>query len=204
MDRSDLVRQWDGLACSLAYKEWLKYRNSGIELDDLKSCGRLGLWEAALRWDSNRASFQTYAWPWVKMEIRDFVRDQLTRGMKMIVVEKAKCQLQPVARFSEGPQGRRPIEDTIEERGSEEHDRSGLWDELRPLLTEYEYVVVIARYRDEEDYGDIAERLGVSRRAVIERVHHAMRKLRRYFRGAGSWIGPSSTLAEFVVGHSGT
>lgn len=67
---------------NLIYKIANVYRNSGIDMDDLKQQGRLGFIQAYYNYDpSYNIKFTTYAHPYIRGEISKYVREN--RGIKI-------------------------------------------------------------------------------------------------------------------------
>lgn len=67
---------------NLIYKIAGMYRNSGIDMDDLKQQGRVGFIEAYYNYDpSYNIKFTTYAYPYIQGEISKYVREN--KGIKI-------------------------------------------------------------------------------------------------------------------------
>lgn len=58
----------------IAYKIAWKYRNTGIEFDDLKQICLLGLWKAILTYKIEKGTISTYAYSVIKNEINIYIR----------------------------------------------------------------------------------------------------------------------------------
>ena len=70
---------WAAVQTGLHYVSWLsrEFLYSGVAREDLEEEGRLGLFEAALRFDpQNGAQFLTYASWWARRRMQDFVARQ--------------------------------------------------------------------------------------------------------------------------------
>lgn len=193
MDREELLalaEQWDRWACLLAVRCLRRFRGrASLDLDDLCAAARLGLWKAALRFDPGRGvKFGTYAAYAIRAELQECVEPEVARGLGMTARERAKCRLRTVIRFSESEpgiseQGEQaiPPADWIPDREHPESppDLSGLWDRIRPLLTEQEYAALVERYRGEKTHSAIAAALGVKRQRVHQIVCGGLAKLSR-------------------------
>lgn len=70
MDTNELVMQY----CGLVKQQAKKWTSSRIPFEDLVQEGIIGLLEAAKRFDKDRGcQFSTYAIPWVKKYMREYV-----------------------------------------------------------------------------------------------------------------------------------
>lgn len=68
----ELVEQHTDIACSMA----LRYRNRGLDVDDLQQVALLGLVKAAVRFDPDAGhDFMSYAVPTIRGELRRHFRD---------------------------------------------------------------------------------------------------------------------------------
>jgi len=70
-EANDFCLQFDRLVCKIAHR----YRGKGIEFDELKAAGQLGLVSASRKFDPNRGiPFGGYAQYWIAGAIRDLFR----------------------------------------------------------------------------------------------------------------------------------
>ena len=67
--------------CRLVFKFAEKYRNRGLDIEDLHQEGMRGLIDAAIQHDPKRGAFTTCAYVWIK---RAFIR--ATRENKMVAI----------------------------------------------------------------------------------------------------------------------
>ena len=89
----ELISSNTGLVRSIAYK----FRDRGIEFEDLVQIGTIGMLKAIRSFDLTRGTvFSTYAVPLIIGEIRRYLRDdgiiKVSRGYKKLGVQLLKCK----------------------------------------------------------------------------------------------------------------
>ena len=76
-----LLAEHEGLIRAIAQT----YAKTGVPLEDLLQEGRIGLWEAAQRFDATReAKFSTYATFWIKKRILEVVQRELANSVNTV------------------------------------------------------------------------------------------------------------------------
>jgi RNA polymerase sigma factor (sigma-70 family) len=88
-----LVRNHDRLACKRAHVLHRRLPAHSIELDDLLQVARMGLTEAALRWErenDSHASFATFAYYRVQGALIDHVREVIGRDGQRLATVNAR------------------------------------------------------------------------------------------------------------------
>jgi RNA polymerase primary sigma factor len=75
-DPSTLRDAWTAALSSVGYVSWIarEFRHTGVSREDLEAEGRIGLFDAALRFDTTRGvQFITYASWWARRRMQTFV-----------------------------------------------------------------------------------------------------------------------------------
>lgn len=157
-----LVEANVGLAWAIA----LRWKRSGLDIEDLAQAGAIGLVKAARSFDPERGSFSTHATWWIRSEIRR-AAEKLTKH-------------QGIDEILDDPPSGRPGADE-ELAGREAMDR--VWEEVGRLPAG-DRAVILARYRDGLSPTQAAERFKVTRMRIYQREHRGLDKLRELLAAA--------------------
>ena len=198
----------------LVYGIALKFRNRGLELDDLIQEGQLGLLRACELFDPSRGfKFSTYASYWVQHFIRralqesgfirlpayihQALRDREKPVPKQIPANRRACveaaldvRRRQVARGSDLAAGGTDLADLAIERAREIPDEEVMHEVVRAILALPERPRLVLRLR----YGlyghermtqvEIAAKLGITRQRVHQLEHEAIAELKKQLREA--------------------
>ena len=136
---------------NLIYLVMKRFRNRGIENDDLFQIGAVGLMKAAERFDEGRGyTFSTYAVPMIIGEIRRYLRDNNSIRVSRSVRDLAYKALQFKEKFNK-EKGREPSgEEIAKELGVEKEEIAFCLDAIQDPVSLQEPV-----------YGDDTENIYV-------------------------------------------
>ena len=90
--KSDKISRLVTENINLIYLVMKRFRNRGVDREDLFQIGAVGLTKAAQRFDESRGfAFSTYAVPYILGEIKRFIRDdgliKVSRSIKELAVK---------------------------------------------------------------------------------------------------------------------
>lgn len=187
IDPVDLVEKYHAWACKSARDFWNRTDRT-VDLDELMSAARLGLWEAATRYEHQRGiPFCGYAKWWLRKEFKDCLRVSRPKGYRRTIEMGRPAPLVfSIGEFFSRIDARRLNPDVTyepyckpEELGAPTpKSLSSIWKQIRPLLTKAEYSYLVAHYRRGLKYEAIAERFGKHKQWIHKIVHRALEKIR--------------------------
>jgi RNA polymerase sigma factor (sigma-70 family) len=202
LDSATLRNAWIAAISGLSYVSWIarEFLHTGVSRDDLEAEGRIGLFDAALRFDPTRGvQFMTYASWWAR------------RRMQTFVARHARVVRRPGSR---PPAGRRREDVSIDDAvgaGTEQCWRDVLSDEkatppLQSLLAREERTVIallatelpalwhsilVRRFgldgEPARTLAAIGDELGLSRERVRQIEVKALVRLRRRIEQHAGW-----------------
>lgn len=150
----NIVEQYSRLVWKLANRY---ARRSRSNVGDLASAGFVGLLEAAQLYDSAQATFQTYAWYWIKKRILEEVNKDMKQGIQGIrgAPNRVYCEV------------------------ASEDGSSSIDEYLAKLADPLQAIVIALRYIDNLTVRETASVLGVSCSRVVRTERSAIVHLRR-------------------------
>jgi RNA polymerase sigma factor (sigma-70 family) len=163
-EANDFCLQFDRLVCKMAHR----YRGKGIEFDELKAAGQLGLVEASRKFDCNRGiPFGGYAQHWIAGAIKDLFKAgkyapdfQRKESLNAALPNDGK----------ESPDKLKPLADAL----AEEPPSVAL--DLR-VLSETDRQIIEARSAG-ETLSEIGKAHGLSAERVRQREAHALKQIK--------------------------
>ena len=157
----EIVAQYKGLIRAVANKFFLV----GGDKDDLLQEGMLGLYFAILNFDESKGSFPSFVKLCVMRQLIDAVkRDNSNRN-------KALANHLDISLAENLPDDRTPLQDLLEKEAAQK-----VRDIIETQLSSLEKQVV-ELFAEGYSYEDIAEKLGVSYKAVDGALQRARKKL---------------------------
>ena len=145
-----------------------RFKNTGMEYEDVEAIALYGLSKAAMSYNSGQAKFSTYAVPVIRNEILICLRKK--RIFTVSFEEKI---------------GERTVEETLGEhcRGIECAEDVLFLRQALPCLNERERAVIYEIFWNETDQRDIAKKMGCSQPQVSKLRKRAIQKLRAEMAG---------------------
>lgn len=147
------------------------FGNDVLKDKEIVRRGMVGLWKAIRSYDSNRSSFSTWGWIWIRKEVQKELRErEKERRMNVVVVS---------------------LEEIREKEGdfwyNFDFEERILWKELRRILrefldkylTEIEKEVVVRRLMYEDSFDKICKDLELSKRKAYKIFEKGISKLRK-------------------------
>lgn len=157
----EIVAQYKGLIRAVANKFFLV----GGDKDDLLQEGMLGLYFAILNFDESKGSFPSFVKLCVMRQLIDAVKkDNSDRN-------KALANYLDISLAENLPDDRTPLQDLLEKEASQ-RVRNIIETQLSALEKQ-----VVELFAEGYSYEDIAEKLGVSYKAVDGALQRARKKL---------------------------
>lgn len=157
----EIVAQYKGLIRAVANKFFLV----GGDKDDLLQEGMLGLYFAILNFDESKGSFPSFVKLCVMRQLIDAVkRDNSNRN-------KALANYLDISLAEDLPDDRTPLQDLLEKEAAQKV-RNIIEKQLSALEKQ-----VVELFAEGYSYEDIAEKLGVSYKAVDGALQRARKKL---------------------------
>ena len=154
-----LIEENVGLAWSVA----LRWRRSGLDVEDLAQVGMLGLMKAARAFDPERGQFSTFATWWIRSAIGRAAEKALRPG--------GLARLDALDREAvDDADG--PADDMIAVETA-----AAVWGAV-DALPEKDREVIRARFEEGVSQSRIGERLGVTRTRAYQREKRAVERLR--------------------------
>lgn len=159
-----LVEQNQGLAWNVA----LRWRRSGLDVEDLAQAGMVGLLKAARGYDPERGQFSTYATWLIRATVRR-AAERMLRGRRLDSLDALEVDPPDDA---DGPPDDLIAGET----------RAAVWEAVARLPAK-DREIVEARYRAGESQLRVGERLGVTRARIYQREARALGVLREALAG---------------------
>ena len=158
----------------LAYKISWKYRDSGMDMDDIQAVAILGLTKAARAFDVEKGyTFATLAVPTITNEINYALRnyrkhrDCVPLELKIPNKEGDTCMLQDLI--------------PTYEKGFEDVENSILIPALLQAVSQRERQIIILAIFNEKSQVDVARIMGISQPQVSRLMRSGVRKMRKKY-----------------------
>lgn len=155
----ELVEQNAGLAWDVA----LRWRRSGLDVDDLAQVGMIGLMKAARGYDPERGAFSTYATYWIRASI--------ARAAEKLLKHAGLYSLDALERDETPDDAEGPDDELISAEQS-----AKVWAAVDRLDAK-DREVIRARYWDGASQSQVGERMGTTRTRVYQRERRAIDRL---------------------------